>query len=70
MTKFCKNSAKNLHTLDNFGGLFLTKFYITYNRLFETNQTGLVEVHQQILKGDKNVHLLMLKIPPNKAVVV
>ena len=58
MTKFCKNSAKNLHTLDNFWRV-ISYNYIRYNRLFETNQTEVVEVHQQILKGDKNVHLYM-----------
>ena len=52
MTKLCKNSAKNLRTLDNFWRV-ISYNYITYNSLFETNQTELVEVHQQILKGDK-----------------
>ena len=59
MAKLCKYYTKNLHTLDNFWRV-ITYNYITYNRLFETSQTQIVEVHQQILKGDKNVHLLML----------
>ena len=58
MPKFCKNSARNLHTLDIFWRV-ISYNCITYNSLFETNQTELVEVHQQILKGDKNVHSLM-----------
>ena len=59
------NSAKNLHTLDNFWRV-ISYNYITYNRLFERNKTELVEVHQQILKGDKNGHLLMLTTSPIK----